>query len=692
MKNYLISFLALVFFTSCTSKKVSLETLLLEMTDREAIACYPDPEFTLKQYSSYDRATVAPGDPDWFANWDRSMFIRTDTISGRKEYVMMDAEGPGAIVRFWMTFAGQNSGKGILRIYFDGDTIPAIEGTAFAVLSDSLLTHEPLSASVSDSTDYQHRGHNLYLPLPYARRCRVTYESGNIKDQGAKTGGEAAYYNINYRTYKSGTKVTTWSAAEMARHHELLKKTQQLLAVRESGMAGINPDSLTFNASLAPGAQFSDTLEGKKAIRMIRVKVDPSIDPQALRSIVLKMEFDGRQTVWVPLGDFFGTGYQLRHSNTWYSAVEPEEGILTDWHVMPFKNQAVITLENFGREAVDVKELAIYHTPWKWDKRSMHFGTSWHQFTRLQTGGSKENDGHGGAFDINYVELTGKGVYAGDGIALFNTMYAWWGEGDEKVFVDGETFPSHIGTGTDDYYGYAWCRPEKFANHPFIAQPDGSGNFWPGYTVNIRHRTLDAIPFENHLKFDMEMWHWAKATINHAPVTYWYMVPGGTSHIVPDTAGVQEAVALRRSDIVSPWIRNGRLEGENLVFNGASGGNFEYQHIPRFKWSEDLQLFWKGGKAGDHLDLLFYSADSMTVPVTAAITHARDYGIFRFELNGKPVPGQHNLFNEEVTTRELPLGTLPILKGKNQLRVYVTGTSGIDGKAFFGIDYLKFNL
>ena len=691
MKNYALFILALVFFSSCTSRKVSLETLLTEMTDREAIARYPDPEFTLKQFSSYDRATVAPGDYTWFANWDRSMFIRTDTISGRREYVMMDTEGPGAIVRFWMTFAGKDSGKGILRIYFDGDTIPAIEGSAFAVLSDSLLTHEPLAASVSDSTEYEHRGHNLYLPLPYARHCLVTYESENIRDQGAKTGGEAAYYNINYRTYQPGTKVTTWSLQEMARCGELLEKVQRQLAVRDRGMESLKPGSVVFTTSLAPETVYSDTLEGKMAIRMIRVKVDPSIDPQALRSTVLKMEFDGRQTVWAPLGDFFGTGYQLRWSNTWYSSVDPVTGTLCAWRVMPFKLKAVVTLENFGNAPVEIREVAIYHAPWKWDKRSMHFGTSWHQFTRLQTGGSKENDGRGGAFDINYVELTGTGVYAGDGIALFNTMDAWWGEGDEKVFVDGETFPSHIGTGTEDYYGYAWCRPEKFANHPFIAQPDGSGNYWPGYTVNQRHRSLDGIPFENHLKFDIEMWHWAKATINHAPVTYWYMMPGGTSNIVPDTAGVQETVALRRSDIISPWIRNGKIEGENLVIGGVTGGRIEYQNIPALKWSDDLQLFWRDGKAGDHIDLFFFSADSVSAPFIAALTFARDYGIVCFELNGKSIPGQYNLFNEEVTTRELPLGTLPILKGRNQLRVILTGTSGIDGKAFFGIDYLKFD-
>ncbi len=690
MKNCLFFFLTILLFSSCTSKKITLETLLKEMVDREALARFPDPEFMLKQFSSYDRATVSPGDHTWFANWDRSMFIRTDTIGGRKEYVMMDAEGPGAVVRFWMTFAGENAGKGILRIYFDGDTIPAIEGTAFAVLSDSLLTHEPLSASVSDSTAYEHRGHNLYLPLPYARRCLITYESGNIKDPGAKTGGEAAYYNINYRTYPLGTLVTTWSPEEMARHGVLLEKVQHLLAVRDRGIAGLNADSLEVSVSLAPGALFSDTLDGKKAIRMIRVKVDPAINPQALRSTVLKMEFDGEETVWCPLGDFFGTGYQLRYSNTWYSAVDPAQGLLTAWRIMPFKNRAIMTIENFGTEAVDIEEVTLYATPWKWDKRSMYFGTSWHQFSRLQTGNAKENDGRGGAFDINYTELTGKGVYAGDGVAVFNTMYGWWGEGDEKIFVDGESFPSHIGTGTEDYYGYAWCRPEKFANHPFIAQPDGSGNFWPGYTVNLRYRALDAIPFTNSLRFDMEMWHWNKATIHHAPATWYYMLPGGTSNILPDTAGVKEPVALRRSDIISPWIRNGRIEGENLVFGGASRGNIEFQNIPRHNWSEDTQIFWQGGKAGDHLDLLFYSADSLTTSVTAAFTHAPDYGIFRLVLNGVPLPGAYNLFNETVTTREVPLGTLPLQKGKNQLRVFITGTSGIQGKAFFGIDYLKF--
>jgi len=223
---------------------------------------------------------------------------------------------------------------------------------------------------------------------------------------------------------------------------------------------------------------------------------------------------------------------------------------MTAWRVMPFDRNCRVELLNAGKQAVEA-ECEITYAPWKWDNRSMHFGAAWHQFTRLQTGERKNNEGDGGPFDINFVTLKGKGTYVGDAITIFNTEYAWWGEGDEKVYVDGETFPSHIGTGTEDYYGYAWCRPEKFSNHPFIAQPDGSGNFWPGYTVNMRYRALDAIPFNTSLKFDMEMWHWVKATINFAPVTFFYILKGENPNVNIDMQDIKEPVALSRSDIVS---------------------------------------------------------------------------------------------------------------------------------------------
>jgi hypothetical protein len=82
---------------------VTLESLLAKMIDFSAVARWPQPEFTCKQASSYDRGTVAPDKPGWFANSEQKQFIRVETNAGRTEKVMLDADGSDCIVRFWLT-------------------------------------------------------------------------------------------------------------------------------------------------------------------------------------------------------------------------------------------------------------------------------------------------------------------------------------------------------------------------------------------------------------------------------------------------------------------------------------------------------------------------------------------------------------------------------------------------------------
>ena len=527
------------------------------------------------------------------------------------------------------------------------------------------------------------------MPLPYARHCKITYESENIKDAGAKTGGEAVYYNINYRTYTPGTRVETFSLANLRKIEPLIEQVNKKLASFGREPEG-NMSSQSSQGIIAPGEYLSLELTGKNAIRRIRLKTNPQMEPQFFRSMVIEMIFDGRKTVWAPVGDFFGTGYQLRPSDTWYTSVN-DDGTLECYWVMPFRENAQIRIHNYGKLPTPLVEVELWATPWKWDKRSMYFGSSWHQYTHLQTGEQKNNEGGGGCFDLNYVTLNGKGVYAGDAISLFNTVYAWWGEGDEKVYVDGETFPSHIGTGTEDYYGYAWCRPEKFTNHPFIAQPDGSGNFWPGYSVNIRQRSLDAIPFNTSLQFDMEMWHWTKATINFAPVTWWYMLPGGQTNINPDMEGITAQLVLHRSDIIQPVIKDGLMEAENMKLINVTGGNISYQNSDRWGWSQNVQLFWTGGKPGDEMELAFISDRQFDTHLTARFTIAPDYGTVRLKINGNPIPGSFNLYNPEVATREIYLGRIRILEGENRLSVSIVNPSPMDGRAYFGLDFLRFS-
>lgn len=84
--------------------------------------------------------------------------------------------------------------------------------------------------------------------------------------------------------------------------------------------------------------------------------------------------------------------------------------------------------------------------PYTWNDRSMYFHSSW-----------RMDDPTPGfpLFDYNLVNVKGKGIYIGDQFTVLNPEEGWWGEGDEKVYVDDDTFPSLFGTGTEDYYGWA---------------------------------------------------------------------------------------------------------------------------------------------------------------------------------------------------------------------------------------------
>src|SRR3990172_5920261 len=218
-------------FSNPSLGAVTLESLLEEMVARETVVRLPEPAYTCRQFSSYDRNSTEPGSPTWWANWDRSYFVRIEENEGRKEHVMMDADGPGAVVRIWATWHGPGGGQfsnGTLRVYLDKNPKPAIEGPTQDLISKGLLVAAPLSEGVSPETEYEHRGHNLYLPTPYAKHCKITYQTDVLIDEGARQ-GEALYYQINYRTYEPKTKVESFTMQGLNDAKPVLDRVQKML-------------------------------------------------------------------------------------------------------------------------------------------------------------------------------------------------------------------------------------------------------------------------------------------------------------------------------------------------------------------------------------------------------------------------------------------------------------------------------
>ena len=678
----------IIVMISCSQKTITLESLLDEMTDRQGLTLFPKPDYSVRQFSSYDRRSVAPDQDGWFANADYTQFIREEENEGRREFVLVDTDGPGAVVRYWMTFAGAGASEGTLRIYIDNQLDPVIEDNVLKTLSGGLLAGEPLSSSVSPLTDYQRRGHNLYLPLPYAEHCKITYECDSIVIEENRR-RPSVYYNINYRTYEPGTMVQSITKEGLAETREKIAETNAILM--EPGLQIPEVNEYNVDQQIGPGDTLNLMLKEKsQAIADIVIKLNAENINQALRSTVLSISFDGNNTVWVPVGEFFGTGYQIHPSNTWYTMVT-EEGEMKSLWVMPYKKNSTVRIINFVNQPVDVEaEIGVIDYTWK--KGSMYFGTSWHEYYQIHSAKPRSDRDHDWHFDVNYVTLEGEGVYVGDALTVFNTADAWWGEGDEKIFVDGEDFPSCIGTGTEDYYGYAWCRPEIFT-HPFIAQPAGAGNFHPGMTVNRRYRSLDAIPFSASIQSDIELWHWAQTAINYAMTAFWYAKPEFTSNVKPDPEMVKKPVALKRTDIYPPVVgENGLLEGEWMEILDAGKGTAGVQSGLQVGWSGNSQLWWRNAETGDQLKLRFLSEEEGVFAVSCILTQAADYGIIRFDINGTPLQKSFNgYFPDGVKTVPFNIGMHEIHAGENTLTVTVTGK---DQKAksgnMAGIDCIVF--
>jgi len=673
--------------------EVSLETLLREMIDRERVAEVPSPHYICRQASSYDRDTKAEGEAGWFANWDRSQFVRVDEKDGRKEYVMLDAEGPGAIVRIWGTWHGPHGDDGLLpfsngtlRVYLDGKTEPAIEGPLADLISGGALVGEPFSESVSPESDYERRGHNLYLPLPYANGCVVTYESETIVDFGAQK-GEALYYQINYRSYEPGTLVRSFAREQLEELAPLVEEVGEALATADLGELPRITARGQYQGQLPPGSESASLcfveMEGG-AVHSISLRLDAEDLEQALRSTVLTAEFDGERTVWCPVGDFFGTGYEVHAYRSWYTTVT-EDGELSCRWVMPFARSARLSLVNLGDQPVMVQAQTTA-APHEWTDRSLHFHSVWHQLTKVDTGPNKNQSGEG-AFDVNYVTVEGEGVVVGDALTVFNGTPSWWGEGDEKIYIDGEVFPSHIGTGTEDYYGYAWCRPERFES-PFHAQPCGDGNLAGGFSVNGRYRILDALPFTRSIRFDMELWHWRATRMNYAPTVFFYARPGAQVSVHPDPEAARLPVARQRGDVVELRREPGAIEGESLTIVETASGEAKVQEGD-FDWSGGAQLWWIDGAPGDRLVLDVPVEQAGRYRVLADLTAAVDYGIVRLHLAGQATDTLDR-YHDGVTNDVLELGVFDLAEGASRLEVELVGANEkAIARHMFGLDYLK---
>lgn len=261
--------------------------------------------------------------------------------------------------------------------------------------------------------------------------------------------------------------------------------------------------------------------------------------------IILRIFWDGNQypSVESPIGPFFGQGWDESYNFTSYAlSTGPANGTgMSSYFAMPFEKGARIEIENQADQVID--NIFFYVDYYEVDKLPKDAGRFHAWYTRevtqpardSQTGGEVANKD--GKENYIFADIQGKGHFVGINYYVQNPTTAWYGEGDDMWFIDGEETPSMVGTGTEDFFNTSWCPKEPFQS-PFFGYARVNGETgWLGRTHAYRFFISDPVVFEKSLKATIEHGTSNDMDLDLATVAYWYQDKAYSLPAIPNKEG-----------------------------------------------------------------------------------------------------------------------------------------------------------
>ena len=249
------------------------------------------------------------------------------------------------------------------------------------------------------------------------------------------------------------------------------------------------------------------------------------------RYLILRIYWDGQETpsVECPLGDFFANGWgTYSHVNSLAVCVNPGSAFNCYWE-MPFRKNCRMTVTNIGYKD-EVLFYQINYTLTEVPEDCAYFHAS---FRRVNPVPFKE------VYTV-IDNIKGQGHYVGTYLAWGVHNNGWWGEGEFKFYMDGDTeYPTICGTGTEDYFCGSYNFEDQ-ATHQYkdyttayaglnqIIRPDGVYQAQMRFGMYRWHIT-DPIRFKNDLKVTVQPLGWRHTERKFLPlqddlasVAYWY--------------------------------------------------------------------------------------------------------------------------------------------------------------------------
>jgi hypothetical protein len=245
------------------------------------------------------------------------------------------------------------------------------------------------------------------------------------------------------------------------------------------------------------------------------------------RYSILRFYWDDETTpsIEVPVGDFFGMGWgEYAALNSLPVCVNPGSAFNCYW-AMPFRKKCRITMENINTERMTLYYQVDY-TLTNVPEDAAYFHA---QFRR-------NNPVKGAEFTM-VDGIKGKGQYVGTYMAWGVNNNGWWGEGEIKFFMDGDSkFPTICGTGTEDYFCGSYNFDNKGRYQEFstpytglhqVIRPDGLYKSQQRFGL-YRWHIMDPIRFEKELKITIQDLGWRSGgrylpqQSDISSVVFWY--------------------------------------------------------------------------------------------------------------------------------------------------------------------------
>lgn len=474
---------------------ISWASLLADAGDLRALARPVEHGATARLFSSCldsNKVMLANLAPQILGDMDHGFFKEVVDGTDGVTATLAEFDGPGVVSWVWSA-----NPVGTLKLYIDGRALPALSMAFDDFLAGRFLPVGEPFASVTSL------GRNLHFPIIHATHLKLTLTVPRREDLSE------LFYQVAWQALPSGATVCPFDAGAIEADAKRLSEVgRQWIAISKSTeVPNALPPTKTTQVTLPAGREVEVfRAVGPKAITALRFRGNSKAD---LQGLCVEGVWDGDGSVRVPLHMLAGVSSNMEDTQSLPATVDGNQATIR-WF-MPFAAEGRVLCSN-ATARLGTFTAEVWTQPIDAADYPLRFHANCRTFQGIPTRGTNI---------LTLAEVAGPGRFVGCVLGVDSRSDQWWGEGDHLIWLDDPGRPALHGTGTEDYFGFAWCSQGIF-NHPFRGQTMVGGTLSHRIAHMHRYHILDRLPFQRWGRFQFEAWGLGDGRMDWNTSIMWY--------------------------------------------------------------------------------------------------------------------------------------------------------------------------